>query len=142
MQAFQAAMVKVFQALIPDHLAPFIDDLPLKPKHRKKEETIVSPGIRKFVHDFVLVLEEFFTIVQDSGLKLSPSKSSVAVLSITLVGHLVSVEGRQPSERNRLKALNWRQFQILKDVRGFVNCIGFFRNWIQTSPLLLHLCMR
>jgi hypothetical protein len=95
-QAFQAAVVKIFQELIPTNVAPFIDDIPVKPSTRTKDCTLVRPGIRKFVYDFALVVARVLELAVASGITLSCKKTIIGVPSITIVGHLCDSAGRRP----------------------------------------------
>jgi hypothetical protein len=86
-QAFQAAVVKIFQHLIPDHVAPFVDDIPVKPRNREYNSTVDEDGVRVFVKEFAVTIYKVLKAVIKSGATFSPEKTVIGVPSIDLVGH-------------------------------------------------------
>lgn len=129
-QAFQAAMSRIYEEFIPANLVAFVDDIPVKPSTKVKDETLVKPGVRKFVYDFVGLLDRILRTTISAGLKFSAAKSSIAVPETTILGQICSLDGRIPGEEKWQKALDWGKFQSTTQVRGFLGLASVFRKWI------------
>jgi len=127
---FQRVIENAYEDFIPHNLANFVDDVILKPTAPERDCTEVKVGIRKFVYDFIEVLDRVLSRTIEIGAVFSAKKCFLLVPSVEIVGRIISEKGREPGGEKQKKALNWGKFKNLTEVRGFLGCIGTFRKWI------------
>jgi hypothetical protein len=81
--------------------------------------------------DHISRLDEVFRRIQDSGLKLSPSKCNLFRTEVKFLGHIVSSQGTQPDPDNVRKLLDWPTPTCQTDVRAILGLANYYRKYIR-----------
>ena len=114
-QVFAAYIEKILRHL--DNHHPYIDDVCVKSNTDSEEDHIVE-------------LRKFFDVCRQKSLVLKLSKAQLCKKSIVFLGQKVSAEGVAPHE-SKVAAL--QKFPVpknLKQVRGFLGLINFWRKML------------
>jgi hypothetical protein len=127
---FQRVVENAYADFIPEVMANFVDDIIVKPRERKKDTSQVFSNVRKFVYEFILIMEAILEKTIEAGIVFSAAKCHLLVPRVEMVGRVIFEEGRLPGELKKKKGLEWGAFKNLTEVRGFLGCVGTFRKWI------------
>lgn len=76
-------------------------------------------------------LEEVFTQLAKSGLKLKPSKCHLLKPKVKYLGHIVSSEGVNPDPEKVQVVRDWPVPKTVKEVRSFLGFVGYYRRFIE-----------
>ncbi|KAG0140268.1 hypothetical protein CROQUDRAFT_34475, partial [Cronartium quercuum f. sp. fusiforme G11] len=76
--------------------------------------------IRRFVWEYAITLERILFRIEEAGLTVSAKKFAVAVPELEIVGHVVGLNGRRISDRNRNKIETWPLPKNSTEVRSFL----------------------
>ena len=68
-------------------------------------------------------------------LKLHPRKCSFAVKRVTFLGHVLTPEGIHPNPDKLEAIISYPVPTKLKQVRGFLGLVGFYRKYIMDFAL-------
>ncbi len=127
---FQRVAGKVHCRQIPNEARLFIDDAGIKgPKSRYNDDEIL-PGIRRFVWEHAQIFRRFLHDAWIAGLTISGFKSAIGMPGIVIVGMVCDFNGRHPEAKKVLKILNWPVPRMLKEARGFVGIVVYYRIFI------------
>ena len=127
---FMRIIGKVHYRQIPHEVRPFLDDVGIKgPKDRYGDEEI-SPGVRRFVSEHAQIFRRFMHDCWVAGLTISGSKSAIGMSGIEIVGFLCDQDGRRPEPRKIQRILDWPVPLCLKDARGFIGIVVYYRIFI------------
>lgn len=85
----------------------------------------------KTFKDHLQHLEEFFSRYKSCGLKLNPSKCSLAKSEVQFLGHIISKDGIQPDPRNVQSVKDWPIPCSPTKVRGFLGLCSYYRKFIK-----------
>ena len=99
------------------------------PKTRYNDEEI-SPGIRRFVWEHAQIFHQFMHDVWTSGMMISGAKMAIGLPGITTVGMVCDADGRHPERKKVQKILDWPALQSVKDARGFIGIVVYYRIFI------------
>ena len=122
---------KVHCKQIPHHVRLFSDDAGIKgPKSRYNEEEI-SPGIRRFVWEHAQIFRQFLYDAWVAGLTISGFKSAIGMPGVNIVGVVCDYDGRRPEAKKVQKILDWPAPQNVKQARGFVGIVVYYRIFIK-----------
>ncbi|OMH82714.1 hypothetical protein AX774_g3799 [Zancudomyces culisetae] len=99
-------IVKVKYKYIPDKVNIIIDNGGIKGS-KFKDESIVLPGVRRFVYDHIMDCKEILKEILKAGLTISLEKSKFGKKSIDIVGFRCDEQGRQPLASNVNEIKNW-----------------------------------
>jgi hypothetical protein len=136
---FQRIMIKILWLYL-RHAKPFLDDVGIHGPD-KKDEILVIPGIRKFVLEYMEILEGIIRDIWHSGLTISGTKTRLTMPGITIVGMIYDFNGRHPDARKVQKILDWPIPRSVKDARGFIGIYVYYRIFIYefsviTAPII------
>ena len=76
------------------------------------------------------VLEQVFSVLQNSNLRLSLPKCTFLSTSIDFLGHHISSEGIKPSQTKIDAIADFKILKDSKDLRRFLGVLGFYRRLI------------
>ncbi|GBG88915.1 hypothetical protein CBR_g48527 [Chara braunii] len=128
---FQREMVVVLGELIPNLVEVFLDDFPIKGPY-EKDETVVRPGIRRFVATHVEDIKKVLVKLEDANLTVSGTKSRWALSSIQILGYIFDKDGRRPDPAKLEKLMNWpTPLRHITDIRQLLGVVGFLKNFIK-----------
>jgi hypothetical protein len=129
---YQAQMTWILQEEIPDHVGIFIDDGGIKgpTSTYKNEKLLENPGMRRFVWEYAITLEQILFRIEEAGLTISGEMFACCVPALDIVGHIVSLEGRIMSKQKVNKILSWPTPRTKKDNRGFLGLCVYVRMFI------------
>lgn len=85
----------------------------------------------KTFNDHLQQLEEVFTRFKSCGLKLNPSKCSLAKREVQFLGHIVSKDGIKPDPRNVQSVQDWPVPRSPTEVRSFLGLCSYYRKFIK-----------
>lgn len=90
--------------------------------------------------DHLRDLAEVFARIKKAGMKLKPSKCSLARKEVRFLGHLVSRDGVRPDPHNTQKVSLWPRPEAAEDLRSFLGLCGYYSRFIPnyaevTKPL-------
>ena len=133
---FQRIVGKVHCQQIPHEVRLFIDDAGIKgPKSRYNDEE-TSPGIRRFVAEHAEIFRRFIHDAWIAGLTISGLKSAIGMPGIEIVGMVCDYDGRHPEEKKVRKILDWPTPRTLKQARGFVGIVVYYRIFIHGFAII------
>jgi hypothetical protein len=127
---FQRVMGKVHWRQIPEFVRPFLDDCGIKGPKDTYNHAEVSPGVRRFVYEHAQIFRQFMRDCWHAGLTISGAKSAIAMSGIEIVGFLCDKDGRRPIKRRIQKILDWPTPTSIKEARGFVGIMVYYRIFI------------
>ncbi len=81
--------------------------------------------------DHLQHLEEIFSRFKFCGLKLNPSKCSLAKSEVQFLGHIVSKDGVQPDPSNVQSVQDWPVPCSPTEVRAFLGLCSYYRKFIK-----------
>jgi len=76
-------------------------------------------------------MDTVFQRIQQSGMKMKPSKCELMQTTVTFLGHLVNADGIKPDPCNVLKIQEMSPPENLKQVRRFLGMCGYYRRMIK-----------
>ena len=106
----------VFRDFPPHHLVTFLDDI-----------ITASETYRSHLQ----LLDRTLTAIEGANLKLNPAKSSFCLDEIVCLGFVLSVKGVGPDPRNLEKIISWPVPRNVKETRGFLGLVSFYRHFIK-----------
>ena len=128
---------------------PYCDDMSLAGGRSRKQnedgtyQTIPgNPGIRQFVWDHVEDILKTLWLAKAYGITFSGGKKmKLAREEVTILGHVVSFEGRSPDRQKKEAILGWGACGDATAVRRFLGTAGVLRIFIKnygkiTRPLV------
>ena len=134
---FHEDVTAILQPEIPTVTEPFVDDVPVKGPLTRYElpgggyETIPeNPGIRRFVWEHVQDVNRVIQRMKYCGGTFSGKKTCLCRDEFTVVGHMVSYEGRKPTPDRVGVISRWGPCRDVSDVRSFLGIVGTFRVFI------------
>ena len=82
-------------------------------------------------------LEQVFTRLAESGLKVNAVKSSFCTTQLEYLGHIVNRQGVQPSTKKVEAILKIATPKTGRQLRRFIGMVNYYRNmWLKHSELL------
>ncbi|GBG86999.1 hypothetical protein CBR_g44454 [Chara braunii] len=127
----QRHMVCVMQTVSPHVTQPYIDDFVVKGQ-KKKDETEVMPGVRKFVWDHIQDIAWILDILRDYNLTASGLKSKHCIRETTILGFVCNESGCRPDIKKTNKILEWPvPFESVSEIRSFLGTCDFWRVFIK-----------
>ncbi|MBW0481107.1 hypothetical protein O181_020822 [Austropuccinia psidii MF-1] len=95
-EVYQAQMTWILQEEILEHLGIVIDDGGIEgPRSTYQHETLKeNPLIRRFFWEYAVTLERILFRIEEAGITISGSKFACCVPALDIVGHVVSLGGR------------------------------------------------
>jgi hypothetical protein len=140
---FQACMMHILQAEVPDKAGVFIDDVPIKGpptqylgKDNKPKTLWCNSGIRKFVWEHLNDVHRILHRLGEAGGTVSGKKMQLCKSEVEIVGQKCSSKGREPIPARTKKVWEWPTPKNLTQVRGFLGLCGTVRIWIQDYSIL------
>jgi len=134
---FHEDVTAILQPEIPRVTEPFVDDVPVKGPLTRYElpgggyETIPeNPGIRRFVWEHIQDVNRVIQRMKYCGGTFSGKKTCLCRDEFTVVGHMVSYEGRKPTPDRVGVITRWGPCRDISDVRSFLGIVGTFRVFI------------
>jgi hypothetical protein len=82
-------------------------------------------------------LSQFFTILQENGLTINPSKCVFAVASLKFLGHQVSAAGIVPLARLVTAIQDFPPPADLKGLQRFLGMVNFYRQFLTSIAKIL-----
>jgi len=122
---------------IPRYTLPYIDDVPIRGPETRYElpdgsvETLKqNPGIRKFVFEYLEMVNRILQRMKYAGGTFSGPKTTICSNKITIVGFECSYKGRRPTSNAIGKILHWGACEDTTDIRAFLGTAVQCRNHI------------
>jgi len=128
---FQRVAGKVHCGQIPHEARLFIDDAGIKGPKSRYNDVEISPGIRQFVWEHAQIFRRFLHNAWIAELTISGFKSAIGMPGIVIVGMVCDFDGRHPEDKKVQKILDWPAPRTLKQARGFVGIVVYYRIFIQ-----------
>ena len=147
-QVFDWVIRKVLQEQIAQGRAkPLIDDMGVKLAsksfYRKRKQTScrtertaegdgdgefeeVMPGLRKYVMEAIVSLDETLADIERSGGTISGEKSEFLKDEIKMVAFMCGSKGRTPEEAKIRKVVNWKPCTSVTEVKGFLGLCVYY----------------
>src|SRR5271169_2450165 len=123
-------MGKVHRKQIPHEVRPFLNDLGIKGLKDRYDDREISPGVRQFVYEHAQIFCQFMHDCWTAGLTISGVKSEIGMSGVNIVGFLCDDNGRRPEDRKVQKILDWPIPGSVKEARGFVGIVVYYRIFI------------
>jgi hypothetical protein len=133
---FQRCITHTLDEDKPKHCDAFIDDVTVKGPTTTYGDEEISPGIRRFVYEYLSTLDRILVRFITAGITVSGWKFVLATPKLNIVGTMVSKEGWHLGHSLVNKILNWPEPTCVTDVRGFLGTAGIGRRWIQGFSIL------
>ena len=111
-----ALMQLVLRGLPPAHIISYLDDI------------LVATST---MEQHLEYLDKVLTALENAGLKLNPSKCSIAQQSVVCLGHKLSENGLSPDPANIAKIKAWKAPQNAKKLRTFLGLTGYYRQFVR-----------
>ncbi|GAA5958908.1 hypothetical protein JCM10213_008536 [Rhodosporidiobolus nylandii] len=128
---YQRRISFILQDELPEHCLAFVDDIGGKgSKTDYGGETLKeNPGIRRWCFEHAVKLERILFRLEEAGLTASGAKLVVATPRLTILGTIVSKEGREADPKKVDKISNWPAPRLVADVRAFYGLYNFLRDY-------------
>jgi hypothetical protein len=118
---FQKMMSMILNNIETESVLSYIDDLMI---------------CSKTINEHIFKLEKIFSLFKKFNLTLNPSKCEFMKDEVEFLGHNISGKGIKPKvDLDVVK--NYKRPTSLKEVRGFLGFIGFFRNHLENYSTLI-----
>lgn len=118
---FQAAMNKVFSAVVRKFVLVFVDDI-----------LIYS----KTLHEHSAHLQQVFQLLKTHQLYVKRSKCSFAQSSLEYLGHIIGANGVATDSAKIQAVEHWPRPENVKQLRGFLGLAGYYRKFIRQFGIL------
>ena len=142
-QIMQGDVTFALKDEIPANTIPYADDVPIRgPLTRYSAadgafETIPdNPGIRRFVWEHMEVVNRILHRMKIVGGTFSGQKSVWCAPSAVVLGHLCTIQGREPDKERLQRILDWPPCTSVSEVRSFLGTMGWVRNFIARYALI------
>ena len=112
---FQRLMELVLAGVDPKSCLVYIDDIII---FEKTEQAHLK------------TLEEVFQKIKESGMKLKPTKCSIAREEVVFLGHKVGRKGIQPDPANAARVREWLPTTRPGDLKSFLGLSGYYSRFI------------
>ena len=89
------------------------------------------PGVRKYVMEAIVSLDETLADIERSGGTISGEKSEFLKDGIKMVAFMCGSKGRTPEEAKIRKVVNWKPCASVTEVKGFLGLCVYYRIWIR-----------
>ena len=121
---------KILDAQTPERARPFLDDIGVKGPKTDYDNEEVSKGVRRFVLEHIINLDQVLADVERSGATLSGSKSQFCMPGLKIVGYVCDKYGRHPQISKIEKIVTWPTPNNPVELRGFLGICVYYRIWI------------
>ena len=86
----------------------------------------VMPGVRKYVMEVIVSLNETLADIEQSGGTISREKSEFLKDRIKMVAFMCGSKGRTPEEAKIRKVVNWKPCTSVTEVKGFLGLCVYY----------------
>jgi hypothetical protein len=93
-------------------------------------------GIQRFVYEHTQIFRRFLHDAWIAGLTISGLESEIGMPGIKVVGMICDCEERRPEQKKMQKILDWQAHRGLKEARGFVGIVVYYRIFIQNFSVI------
>ncbi|GAA5965424.1 hypothetical protein JCM10213_003984, partial [Rhodosporidiobolus nylandii] len=130
---FQRRVSYILQQEIPDTCMVFIDDIGGKGSETDLDGATLpeNPGIRQWAWEHAIRLERILFRLEEAGLTASGSKLVAATPKLTILGTVVSKEGREADSKKIEKLVNWPDPKVVSNVREFYGLWNYMRDYAE-----------
>ena len=113
-----------------------MNDVGVRPNMRsffKKGEEYekVMPGVKKYVMEAIISLDQTLANIERSGGTVSGEKSEFLKDGVKVVVFVCGSAGRTPEAAKVHKIINWRPYESITEVKGFLGLCVYYRVWIK-----------
>lgn len=119
---------------------PFVDDVGVRPCSRSyflrdgvHEE--VLPGVRRYVIESIVSLDEVLADIERSGGTISRENSEFLKDGVKMVAFVCSSAGRTPDEVKARKIVDWKPCRSVTEAKGFLGICVYYRIWIRNFAM-------
>ena len=98
-------------------------------KGEEYEEVI--PGVKKYVMEAIISLDQTLADIERSGGTVLREKSEFLKDGVKVVAFVCRVEERTPEVVKVHKIINWRPCESIMEVKGFLGLCVYYRVWIK-----------
>ena len=91
----------------------------------------VMPGLRKYMMEAIVSLDETLADIERSGGTISGEKSEFLKDGIKMVAFMCGSKGRTPDEAKVRKVINWKPCALVTEVKGFLGLCVYYWIWIK-----------
>lgn len=127
-----AQFVRVMTKILLDHIKsgrakPFLDDIAVKGSKSNYNHEEVEPGIRRFVLEHIMWLNEVLANIERAGCIISDLKSQFCMPELKIVGYVTDSEWRHPNVAKVLKVIDWPESMNATSARAFIGLCVYYR---------------
>ena len=91
----------------------------------------------KSLDEHISLLQKVFAILEKHQFLIKKSKCSFAKNTVEYLGHVISEEG-VATDSSKVQAVSlWPTTKIVKQLRGFLGLIGYYRKFIRHYGLII-----
>jgi hypothetical protein len=134
--AFLRIVMKVLYRHIPFHANVFIDDIVCGGSKDNYNDELAMPGVRRFVLDHIVKLDDILYDIELAGGTIKASKSEWGMERLAMVGYEVDEFGRHPMQNKVDKIARWPECRDIHEVRMFVGIAVYYRIWVMCFAII------
>jgi hypothetical protein len=127
---FTRIITRILFDLIPDICTAFLDDIVVKGPTTTYNNEESSPGVRRYVKEHLINLDQTLLNIELAGCTVSVPKSQFCRRTALVVGYLCGTHGRSPEEAKVIKITEWTCCDSDTEVRAFLGVTGYYRIWV------------
>lgn len=135
---FHDDVTTILQPEIPTYTEPYIDDVPIKGPKTKyiladgtEERIPENPGIRRYIWEHMQDVNRITERMKYCGGTFSGKKTNLCQEEFTVVGHVVSYQGRKPNPDRMRAIIEWGDCKDQSAVRAYLGTVGTLRMFIK-----------
>jgi len=114
---------------------PFLNNISVKKPFTNYRQQKAYLRIRRFILEYILNLDKTLKQLKRSGTIIG-AKSQFCQNEMNIIDYATNSAGQKPSATYLLKVQNWIKSSNVKEVKGFLGLVIYFRIWIKDFRLI------